>query len=162
MEWGQDSAAERHFQRALAVCVDAGDRRGAANARWALGRLDLRAGRFDAALPRLREALTAFDGFEMRGPWVGCLEDHAALALACGQPSEACGLAAAAQQARERSRLARSPQAQTRFEALTARLRDALGPEGCAATWAQATVWELNEIRRRALAVSPHGAAALA
>ncbi len=162
MEWGQDSAAERHFQRSLAVCVGAGDRRGAANARWALGRLDLRAGRFDAALPGLREALTAFDGFEMRGPWVGCLEDHAALALAWGQPSEACGLAAAAQQARERSRLARSPQAQTRFEALTAHLRDALGAEACAATWAQATAWEVSEIRRRALAVSPHGADALA
>ena len=153
MAWGQDSEAERRFQRSLSVCRGAGDRHGEANGRWALGRLDLRAGRLGAALPRLSEALTAFDGFEMRGPWVGCLEDHATLALAWGDPSLACGLAAAAQQARERSRLARSPQEQARFEALVARLRDALGADTHAAVWAQARGWETSDIRRRAGAV---------
>ncbi len=159
-ECGQQAQAERRFQRSLAVCVGAGDRRGEANARWALGRLDLRAAQLDAALPQLREALSAFDGFEMRGPWVGCLEDHAVLALAWGDPGLACGLAAAAQQARERSHLARSPQAQARFEQWLAELRDVLGADGYAAAWAQAQAWETTEIRLRALAVSPHGATA--
>ena len=153
LEWGQPSEAERHFARSLAVCIGAGDRRGEAHARWALGRLDLRVERLEAALLRLREALAAFDSFEMRGPWVGCVEDHAALALAWGDAANACGLAAAARQARERLRLARSPQAQTRFSALATRLHDALGAEDHAALSAQAAHWDWAEIAQRTRAV---------
>jgi tetratricopeptide (TPR) repeat protein len=157
LEAGRDAEAERHFQRSLAVCTAAGDRRGEATARWSLGRLDLRAGRLDAAQPRLREALIAFDEFDMRGPWVGCVEDHATLALAWGQATAACGLAAAAQRLRDSAHLARSPLQQQRWLAQQDTLRAALGAGAFDAAWALAQDWETAEVRRQALAV---GAAA--
>ena len=151
MEVGEEAMAERRFQRSLAVCSAAGDRRGVAHAQWALGRLDLRAGRFEAAGPRLRDALVAFAGFEMRGPWVGCVEDHAALALALGDASRACGLAAAAHRLRASTHLARSPHLQARWETMVARLRASLAADAFDAAWAAAREWDANEIGRRTL-----------
>ena len=151
MEAGDEAMAERHFQRSLAVCSAAGDRRGVAHAQWALGRLDLRAARFEAAGPRLRDALATFAGLETRGPWVGCVEDHAALALALGDASLACGLAAAAHRLRASTRLARPPHLQARWETMIARLRATLAADNFDAAWAAAREWDSNEVGRRAL-----------
>ena len=154
IEAGNEPEAERHFQRSLSVCSTAGDRRGVAHACWALGRLDLRAGRLAKAQPRLREALFAFDGFEMRGPWVGCLEDHAALALALNDAPLASGLAAAGQRLRDSAHLARSPQMQARWNEMVERLRSALGAVAFDTAWAAASEWDPNEMRKRALGLN--------
>ncbi len=153
LEDGRHDDGERRFQRALAVCSAAGDRHGEANARWALGRLDLRAGRLEPARQHLRDALTAFDGFETLGPWSGCLEDHAALALALDQPVLACALAAAAQRRRDDARLARSHAAQARWLAMGERLREALGAQAFESTWAAGAEWDTVELRRQARAL---------
>ena len=153
LEDGRHDDGERRFQRALAVCSAAGDRHGEANARWALGRLDLRAGRLEPARQHLRDALTAFDGFETLGPWSGCLEDHAALALALHQPVLACALAAAAQRRRDDARLARSHAAQARWLAMGERLREALGAQAFESTWAAGAEWDTGEVRRQARAL---------
>ncbi len=154
LEASNDALAEQRLQRSLAVCCAAGDRRGEANARWALGRLDLRAARMAAALGHLRAALVAFDGFEMRGPWVGCLEDHAAVAMSTGDNALACGLLAAAQRLRDSTQLVRSPSTQSRWQGVVAELRARLGAESFATAWASGLDWDGAQIRRRALAIS--------
>jgi tetratricopeptide (TPR) repeat protein len=152
---GQVSKAARRLQQSLALCVAGGDRRGEAQAVRALGRLDLSAGRLDAAQSRLRAALVAFDGFQMRGPWVACLEDHAALALAQGDPASGCALAAAVQRIRDNGHLARSPDELKRWQEVLARLRSALGAEAFDSLWAVAREWDAGEVQRRALGRYP-------
>ncbi len=154
MDAGDDAAAEQHLQRSRAVCAAAGDRRGEATACWALGRLDLRAGRLDAARPRLRQALVDFDAFEMRGPWVGCLEEHATLALADDDAPLACGLSAAAQRIRDGAHLVRTAAGQARWKGLLAELQQRLPGAEFAAAWAAGNDWDAGELRRRALALA--------
>ena len=146
--------AEQDFVRSLAVCLAAGDRRGAANAQWALGHIDLILGRLDEARQRLREALTAFDLFEMRDQWLGCLEDHAALALRHGDPALAVGLASASQRLRESARLIRSPQARQHWEELVADLHGACSQEAFDQAWQQAQSWDSAELQRQAMVLT--------
>ena len=150
------ATAEQDFNRSLTVCQAAGDRRGSANAAWALSRIDLLAGRLGAAGDRLREALLAFDSFEMRDPWLGCLEDHAALALRQGAPLQAIGLAAAANRLRVNARLVRSPQAQRRWDQLLVELQGASSEDDFAAAWEQAQGWDIAEAQRQAIALKTH------
>ena len=152
-ETGQAAAAGQHYQRSLAVCSAAGDRRGAAHARWALGRLALRACEWSLPLPLLRGALTDFDELDLRGPWLGCIEDLAELALAAQDARRAAGLAAAAQGLRRHAHLARSPQADARLQAVRSRLQATLPAADLALIEAEALRWETKEIRRQALAV---------
>ena len=146
--------AEQDFVRSLAVCLAAGDRRGAANAQWALGHIDMILGRLDEARQRLREALTAFDLFEMRDQWLGCLEDHAALALRHGDPALAVGLASASQRLRESARLFRSPQARQHWEELVADLHGACNQEAFDQAWQQAQSWDSAELQRQAMVLT--------
>jgi len=148
---GHFDAAEQDFQRSLAVCETAGDRRGSANALWALSRIDLRNGRLAAAALRLREALLAFARYEMRDPCLGCLEDHALLSLRRGDSALALGLAAVAHLLRNAARLTRSPQAAQRGEALVAELRSVCGEPAFSDAWHQAHGWDSAEAQRRAL-----------
>ena len=150
--------AEQDFARSLAVCEAAGDRRGSANAQAALSRIDLLASRLGMAGRRMHEALGAFDRFEMRAQWLGCLEDHAALALRQGPLALAVGLAAAANRLRDSAQLIRSPQAQRRWERLLADLQAASGDDEFLSAWEQAHGWDSAEAQRRALGLT--GAAA--
>ena len=152
-EAGQAVAAGQHYQRSLAVCTAAGDRRGAAHARWALGRLALRACQWSVPLPLLRGALADFDDLDLRGPWLGCIEDLAELALAAQDARRAAGLAAAAQGLRSNAHLARSPQADARLQAIRSRLQATLSATDLAMIEAEALQWAAQEIRRQALAV---------
>ena len=155
LDAGDTEGAEQDFARSLAVCEGAGDMRGTANARWGLARVDLLCGRLDSAAVRLRAALTAFDEFEMRESWLGCLEDHAVLALRLERPSLAVALAAAAHAARESARLERSPRAQRRYEALRAALRAETTDADFDLAWRQGQGWDGGEALRRALESSP-------
>ncbi len=146
--------AEQDFVRSLAVCLGAGDRRGAANAQWALGHIDLVLGRLDEARQRLRESLTAFDLFEMRDQWLGCLEDHAALALRQGAATLAVGLAAASQRLRESARLIRLPQARQHWEDLLAELHGACSENTFDQAWQQAQTWDSAELQRQAMGLT--------
>ena len=152
LEAGDAAMAEKHFRQSLAVCSNAGDRPGEANAGWAMGRLALRAARLDTAVPQLRQALLAFDSFEMRGPWVGCLEDHAAVALGRGNAGLACRLAASAQRLRDSTHLRRSPAAQTRWQAVVEALRLNLGAD-FDPTWTEGASLDGAELRKLALTV---------
>ena len=152
-ETGQPAAAALHYQRSLTVCTAAGDRRGAAHARWALGRLALRACQWSVPLPLLRGALADFDDLDMRGPWLGCIEDLAELALAAQDARRAAGLAAAAQGLRTSAHLARSPQADARLLQVRSRLQATLSATDLALIETEALQWEAQEIRRQALAV---------
>ena len=152
--------AQQDFERSLAVCQAAGDRRGSASAQWALSRMDLRAGRLDAAASRLREALLAFDSFEMRDAWLGCLCDHALLALRWGEDDLAVGLASAAQRLREAAGLARSPQAVERGQSLLAELRTADREPALSEAWRRAQGWGRSEVQRLAQGLTRTMAAA--
>ena len=147
---GNAEAAEQGFARSFEVCFAAGDRRGTANAEWALSRIDLLMGRLTAARERLAEALDAFDRFEMRGQWLGCLEDHAALALQLGERSVAVGLAAAAQRLRESAGSIRSPRARARWQGLLAQLRAAGSAEEFERDWQQGQEWDAEQLRGKA------------
>jgi len=147
-EAGDESAARTALLRSLKVCSGAGDLRGEAHAQRALGRLELRAGRRAAALPLLQQSLAAFERFEMRGPWLACVEDHAVLALAAGLPEAACNLAAAAQGLRDSARLRRLPPSQVRWQAFIDALRAGLPVAGFDASWQAAQNWDAAELAR--------------
>ena len=151
MDGGRADEAVVHFQRSLAVCTGAGDRKGEANARWSLGRLDLRTGRPEAAEPRLREALIAFDGYDMRASWIGCLEDIALLSLHRGQTTRAAALAGAAQRLRDGAKVRRSPQEHARWRTSGGELRTQMGDAAYQAAWSEGQMWDPPEAQRRAL-----------
>jgi predicted ATPase/class 3 adenylate cyclase len=151
MELGDDAQAQGHVQRSLTVCGHAGDRRGEVTARWALGRLDLAGDRLEAAQGRLREALAAFDRFEMRSAWIGCLEDLATVALKRGVLERACTLYAAAQRRRDAAHLARPPRAQARWQIRVDQLRSSLGQAGFDVTWTSAQALETAQVQALAL-----------
>ncbi|MFO1330763.1 MAG: tetratricopeptide repeat protein, partial [Rubrivivax sp.] len=155
LQAGDLAVAQHHLARSHEVCTRAGDRRGQANACWAFGRLDLHQQRHADALPRLAEALRAFDAYEMRASWAGCVEDLAALALALDQPDLAVRLLAAAQRVRDSAHQTRSPQQQLRRQALRDRLVDRLGPASVDALELEGASWGTAEAQRHALALAP-------
>jgi predicted ATPase/class 3 adenylate cyclase len=152
---GEVDAAHAGFTRALAVCDAAGDLRGSANARWALARVDLVAQRWDSAADGLRAALAAFETFEMREAWLGCLDDHVELAMGHGHAVWALRLAAAAEQLRQRARLPRAPrlqrQHQQRLQRLHAAIDDAHAVE---AAWHEGGGWDTAAAQRQATALT--------
>jgi predicted ATPase/class 3 adenylate cyclase len=151
-----------HCARSLAVCRDAADRRGEAQAlRW-LGKTKLARGELAAARQLLGEALTAFDAFEMREDIVCSLEDHAELALADDQPDLAARLAAAVAQLRSRLALTRPPRAESRWQAVLRGLREQLSDERHDAAWQQGRRWEAEDAVRAAKQTRASVAAATA
>ena len=140
------------FESSLAVCRDAGDKRGEAQAlRW-LGKTDLEYGRWAPARQRLGEALRAFDAFDMREEVVCTLEDHVGLLLAEGHVVAAAELGGAAEQGRMRLALLMSPRDQIFRRATVQRVRAALGVEGFDAAWHRGRRCETEEAVRSALA----------
>ena len=155
LECGDIGQAEQGLERSLQTCQNAGDRRGMANAQWWQGKVDLRVARFDAARSRLSEALTAFKHFDMREQLLGCLEDHAALALGLARPQAAIGLAAATQQLRQNASLLRSAWAEARWQALLAQLQQAHPSlTDFSDHWASAEQWNTPEALRQATALT--------
>ena len=146
--------AQAAFARSLAICRSANDPRGTALAEWALARVDLQTVRGGRAAEQLCNALLAFDGFEMREAWLGCLEDHAAQALWQGRLPLAIGLAAAADRLRTSARLQRAPQAQRRWQRLLETLRAAGPQDSFDAAWASAQGWDHATAQRLALQAS--------
>ncbi len=145
--------ARERFERSLAVCQDAADKRNEANAlRW-LGKADLAEGRLDAARMRLAQALQAFLAFEMREELLGCLEDHARLALAASQPALAARLAAAVQAWRERLSLDALPREALRWQAWLETLRTQLPGADFDAAWSEGARWDTRATMRAALSV---------
>jgi len=115
-EAGALPTALARLTRSLEICRAAADRRGEGLAIWWLARVDLASGRLGDARGRLREALLRFRAFEMREELLGCLEDHAALALADGAPAMAARLAGSVAASRERLGLARAPRHALRWQ----------------------------------------------
>ena len=150
---GDDRAqAGLRFKRSLTVCREAGDKRGEAHALWWLGHLDLRSGDLVSARSRLSEALRAFRAFEAWEDVLGCLEDHAVLALAEGLPDVSVGIAAVAAKARERLGLAHSPRDEARWQAHLADMRRAVPDLQYSGVWLDAQEWQIDVAIRHALA----------
>jgi non-specific serine/threonine protein kinase len=150
---GDDRAqAGLRFKRSLTVCREAGDKRGEAHALWWLGHLDLRSGDIVSARTRLSEALRAFRAFEAWEDVLGCLEDHAVLALAEGLPDVSVGLAAVATKARERLGLVHSPRDEARWQAHLAEMRLAVPDLQYSGVWLDAQEWQNAVAFRHALA----------
>ncbi len=159
---GDFAAARQHLERAQAIALDAGDRRSQARAEAALGRLALQLGAHDDARRRMAAALAAFQAYDMRAELLASLEDHAALAHALTQPSQAAVLLGVAARARAASGLAREPLAAVQVAVLEESLRDALGDWGWteAATAADAT--SLVDALAAALSLEPTSSLATA
>ena len=151
-EAGEPARAAAHFARSLSVCHEAGDRKGDASAQWWLGKADLQAGALASARSRLGEALRAFRAFEMHEGLLGCLEDHAALALAEGDAALAWRLATSAEMSRERLGLNRSPRSRARWTRLFAALQHTLDELSFDADQGALEGWEVDEAIRNALA----------
>jgi predicted ATPase/class 3 adenylate cyclase len=106
---GQLEPARDAAQRSLRLCQGAADKRGEASAHWWLGRLSVRAGDAAGARASLVEALAELRTHDMRLQMMGCLDDMALLLALEGSPAAALELAVAADQARGRLMLNRSP-----------------------------------------------------
>ena len=130
----RDEAMTR-FGSSLALCQQATDRRGQAQAlRW-LGKTDLELGHLLRARERLGEALRSFDAFDMRDELVCTLEDFVGLLLAEGRADAAAELAAAAALARTRWALLLSPRDQIFRAATLDRVRAATAPDTFDMAW---------------------------
>ncbi|MES2992364.1 MAG: hypothetical protein V4844_13175 [Pseudomonadota bacterium] len=152
MQSDDHAQAGLRFKRSLTVCREAGDKRGEAHALWWLGHLDLRSGDLVPARARLSEALRAFRAFEAWEDVLGCLEDHAVLALAEGLPDVSVGIAAVAAKARERLGLVHSPRDEARWQAHLAAMRVAVPDLQYSGVWLDAQDWQLDVAIRHALA----------
>jgi len=159
LDAGDTAAASKRFSRALAVCRDAGNRRGESTALWWLGKIDRVRGDLHAARVRLGGALRAFRAYEMHEELLGCLEDHAALWHALGNDAEAARMHAAVDVSRQRLALRRSPRAEARIRATIASLRAAMGDTAFDTAWSAGTRWEIGEAAAEALALAPEEAA---
>ena len=151
---GHLDEAQTRFTASLAICRDAADRNGEANAQRWLGKVDLERGDLTSARQRLREAIAAFEAFEMREEMVACLEDHAALALALGAAEHAAKLAGAAAQARGRLALLRTPRAERQWQSFLTRLRSSTAADHFEAAWCLGERWETKEAVRAVLSAS--------
>jgi len=147
-------AARVRFNRSLAVCDAAGDRRGAANATWWLAKLDLAARDIRTAHRRLGEALQAFRRFEMREELLSCLEDCAATALVAGDPRLAAQLAGMTETSRERLELIRAPRHQRRWLARRQAIEAALGESAFKVAGNEGRNWDADQGIQSALALS--------
>ncbi|MEO7338871.1 MAG: hypothetical protein ABIV63_20045, partial [Caldimonas sp.] len=150
-EGGDQEHACLRFKRSLTVCREAADKRGEANAlRW-LGRVDLQRRDLPTARERLVEALRAFRAFEIWEEVLGCLEDHALLALREGRGEVAVGLAATAQCSRERLKLARWPRREAVWRSQLAELRAGLPESQFEECWSLAREWPIDQAVRQAI-----------
>ncbi len=139
------------FRRSLTVCREAGDKRGEAHAMWWLGQLDLRSGELASARTRLSDALRAFRAFESWEDVLGCLEDHAVLALTEGFADLSVGLAAVASKARERLGLVHSPRDAARWQSHLSDIRRAVPDLQYSGVWLKAQDWQIDIAIQRAL-----------
>jgi len=129
-----DAAAQR-LALSLETCTLAADKRGEANARWWLGKLDLEVGRLAIARRHLGEAIGQFRAFEMWDELFGCLEDHALLMHREGALVPAVQVFAVSAKMRQRLNLTRAPRAERRWQVHLGNLRDALPDDAYAAAW---------------------------
>ena len=139
------------FARSLTVCRDAADKRGAANALWWLGKVDLLGGNLALARVRLSEALQAFRAFEMRLELLGCLEDLASLMHAEGRGDSAVRLAATVARSRERLDLVRPPRSEQRWQRQLEALGQGLPAAEFEAAWSEGRSAEIEDAIRSAL-----------
>jgi predicted ATPase/class 3 adenylate cyclase len=151
---GAVAEARPHYLRSLHLCREAGDTRDAARALACLGRCDLREGLLEAARPRLAEAEQTFRRFEMREELLQSLDDHASLAEALGLPALGLSLLGAAEQARARAGLTRSPHAAAGYQACVERLSAVLGTASSEQATAAGRAWTWAEALDRAQALS--------
>jgi len=138
--------------RACDISRDAGDKRAHAQALAWHGKVELALGRLDSARACLANALRDLRGFEMREDLVACLEDHAALRAAVGEPALGVNVLAAAALAHERLRVVRSPRALANWQALDTALRERLPAAAHAVAWQEGRRWDLAEATRQCLA----------
>jgi tetratricopeptide (TPR) repeat protein len=149
---GHLDRAHQAVQRSRLVCQEAADKRGEASATWWLGRLNLEAGDALAARPWLQQALREFQAHDMRAQLLGCLDDMAQLLLLERAPATALKLAAAADQARQRLKLRRSPLDEARWLKRLQALGAGLGPQELAAAARGGREWETEDAVSAALA----------
>jgi len=146
---GDSCEAVARFTTSLDISKDDGHRRGEANAlRW-LGKADTGAGNLVLARERLSAALRAFQEFEMREELVACLEDHVRLAFGEGNRERAVNLASAAEQARRRFALNRTPRDQRHWDEMLQTLRAA--DARFESAWEAGEQWETDEAVKAAL-----------
>ncbi|MDC8770580.1 tetratricopeptide repeat protein [Roseateles albus] len=146
--------ADLAFARSLKICLAAGDRRGVANALWRQSQVLSVKGEWAEASSRLYDALTAFNAFEMREQLLGCLDDHAVLALGLGHQELAVGLASASTQLRNNARLTRPQRAQARWQAWLEQLKEAVPASAYEQLWQEALGWGSDDLLRKSLALS--------
>lgn len=127
LEEADIDAARARLSSSLGICKEVGDKRGEATALWWLGKADLAADDTEAARTRLAAALRAFQAFDMHAEMLGCLEDHAVLAMKRHEAESATRLFAAVDAQRRKLGLPRSPRAERRWSDALAALRAALG-----------------------------------
>jgi predicted ATPase/class 3 adenylate cyclase len=148
---GDLDGARTRNGRSLDICRVAGDKRGEAVSLWWLGKVALAAADLDTAREKLSAALRAFDAIEMREELLGCIEDHARLAQACGNAEDASRLHGAASAHRERLSLARPARVEATWRDDLAAARAALGDLAFEAGWSAGRDWEIEVAIRKAL-----------
>ena len=148
---GRFDVARQAVQRSRQVCQQAGDKRGEASATWWLGRIELELGAVHAARTPLQQALREFQSHDMRAQLLGCLDDMALLLMREGAPEPALKLAAAADQARSRLKLRRSPWEEPRWRSRLQEMRALLPPPLAEAAERGGREWETEDAVRAAL-----------
>ena len=145
LEEGDIDSARARLSSSLEICKAVGDKRGEATALWWLGKADLAAGDTEAARTRLGAALRAFQAFDMFAELLGCLEDHAVLAMKRGDAASAAGLMAASDARRRKLSLPRAPRGERRWNDAIATVRAKLGETAFQRAWAEGEAWDVRD-----------------
>ena len=152
---GAADKAKAWFTRSLQVCVDAENRKDAATAQWWLGKVDLADGHVPSAATRFAQSLHTFNAFEMREELLGCMQDHARLALTQTHPlNNVIALAAAVATLRQRFGFKGSDDHNLHWQELLTDLRQAVDGTSFQAAWAKGQRWELEMAVRCAEEIS--------
>jgi len=152
--------ARNCFNRALAVFLEAADKRGEANAlRW-LGKCDVYSDELISARARLEAATLSLRKFGMWDELLTCLEDVAELLYREGVPERAIRICSTVAKARKQLNLGRSPRAEQRFHSQVANYRRVTEAAVFDANWKQGEVWGVDEAVLNALAPSSEVTAA--
>ncbi len=151
---GNFSKAQTCIDTSLKIGLASENRRAVASASWWKGKIELNLQRLESAQGYLKDALGAFNAFEMKAELAGCLEDYSSLAASFERPEQAISFAAGATSIRESYALKRSVASERRWQQHLDQLRTLESNVRLEDNWPVLSAIDLAKIIRDALVLN--------
>ena len=151
---GNFSKAQTCIDTSLKIGLASENRRAVASASWWKGKIELNLQRLESAQGYLKDALGAFNAFEMKAELAGCLEDYSSLAASFERPEQAISFAAGATSIRKSYALKRSVASERRWQQHLDQLRTLESNVRLEENWPVLSAIDLAKIIRDALVLN--------